>query len=78
MFLFGTRYKKAEERGPLIEPMKVFLPVILQMFQKLMSDPSPESALLQKQLIKITYAFIQVSCCNVWKFSIGTQFFKLS
>jgi len=54
-------YKKAEERGPLIEPMKVFLPVILQMFQKLMSDPSPESALLQKQLIKITYAFIQYS-----------------
>ncbi|XP_078483140.1 importin-7 isoform X1 [Ciona intestinalis] len=54
-------FKKPDARGPVIEAMKLLLPVMLQLFRKLMEDPSASSALLQKQLLKILYALIQYS-----------------
>ncbi|CAK8692133.1 unnamed protein product [Clavelina lepadiformis] len=54
-------FKKVNDRGPLIAAMKIFLPVMLQLFQRFMEDHSAASALLQKQLLKILYALIQYS-----------------
>ena len=41
--------------------MKVFLPVILQTFKQFVNDSSAASALIQKQLLKILYALVQVT-----------------
>lgn len=57
------RFKKVEERGPLIEAMKVFLPAMLNSFKRSVEDNSAVSALLQKQLLKILYALVQVEIC---------------
>ena len=40
--------------------MKLFLPAVMELFQKLIDDNSAVSALLQKQLLKILYALVQV------------------
>ena len=55
------RYKKPESRKPVNETMKHLTPGLLQMFSKLMQDDSNPSFLMQKQLVKIFYAFMQVS-----------------
>ncbi|XP_020831463.1 importin-8 isoform X2 [Phascolarctos cinereus] len=54
-----VRYKKSEEREPLIAAMQVFLPRIQQQIIQLLPDPSHYSVLLQKQILKIFYALVQ-------------------
>ncbi|KAL7992168.1 hypothetical protein Chor_016424 [Crotalus horridus] len=53
------RYKKPEERTPLIAAMQHFLPVLKDRFIQLLSDPSDQSVLIQKQIFKIFYALVQ-------------------
>ncbi|XP_028613425.1 importin-8 isoform X2 [Grammomys surdaster] len=52
-------YKKAEEREPLLAAMQIFLPRIQQQILQLLPDASHYSVLLQKQILKIFYAFVQ-------------------
>ncbi|XP_054298444.1 importin-8 isoform X3 [Pongo pygmaeus] len=54
-----VRYKKAEEREPLIIAMQIFLPRIQQQIVQLLPDSSYYSVLLQKQILKIFYALVQ-------------------
>uniref|UniRef100_A0A8D2LD12 Importin 8 n=1 Tax=Varanus komodoensis TaxID=61221 RepID=A0A8D2LD12_VARKO len=54
-----VRYKKAEERDPLIAAMQIFLPRIQQQMIHLHPDNSHYSVLLQKQILKIFYALVQ-------------------
>uniref|UniRef100_A0A4W3JB10 Importin 7 n=1 Tax=Callorhinchus milii TaxID=7868 RepID=A0A4W3JB10_CALMI len=53
------RYKKPEERSPLIAAMQHFLPMMKDRFVQLFSDPSDHSVLIQKQIFKIFYALVQ-------------------
>lgn len=59
--LCSCRYKKAEEREPLIAAMQIFLPRIQHQIMQLLPDSSHYSVLLQKQILKIFYALVQVS-----------------
>ncbi|XP_046751252.1 importin-7 [Diprion similis] len=54
-------YKKAEERGPLNEAMNLLFPMIYQLILRLLPDPSEQSVLLQKQILKIYFALTQYS-----------------
>lgn len=54
------RYKRSEERKVLDEAMKLLLPMCYQRCTQLLTDLSEASNLLQKQILKIYYAFIQV------------------
>ncbi|KAF4022680.1 hypothetical protein G4228_014804 [Cervus hanglu yarkandensis] len=54
-----VRYKKAEEREPLIAAMQIFLPRIQQQIMQLLPDSSHYSVLIQKQILKIFYALVQ-------------------
>ncbi|XP_043287357.1 importin-7 [Venturia canescens] len=54
-------YKKAEERGPLNEAMNLLFPMIYQLILRLLPDPSEQSVLLQKQILKIFFAITQYS-----------------
>lgn len=55
------RYKKAEDRGPLNEAMNLLFPMIHQLILRLLPDPSEQSVLLQKQILKIFFALTQYS-----------------
>lgn len=55
-----TRYKKAEERGPLNEAMNLLFPMIYQLILRLLPESSEQSVLLQKQILKIFFALTQV------------------
>lgn len=59
-FVLITRYKKAEERGPLNEAMNLLFPMIYQLILRLLPDSSEQSVLLQKQILKIFFALTQV------------------
>lgn len=59
------RYKKPEERSPLVAAMQHFLPVLKDRFIQLLSDQSDQSVLIQKQIFKIFYALVQVLFCFV-------------
>ncbi|XP_033846015.1 importin-7 [Periophthalmus magnuspinnatus] len=52
-------YKKPEERQPLIGAMDVFMPMLKNNFIRLLPNPSSESVLIQKQILKILYALFQ-------------------
>uniref|UniRef100_A0AAY4EAR1 Importin N-terminal domain-containing protein n=1 Tax=Denticeps clupeoides TaxID=299321 RepID=A0AAY4EAR1_9TELE len=52
-------YKKPEERQPLVAAMQIFMPMLKQRFIQLLSDPSSDSVLVQKQIFKILYALFQ-------------------
>ncbi|CAG2170636.1 unnamed protein product [Oppiella nova] len=54
-------YKNNEDRTPLLEALKLLAPLMYQLFVNLMPDPSEQSVLLQKQILKIFYALIQYS-----------------
>jgi hypothetical protein len=54
------RYKRSEERKILDTAMAHMLPLCYQRCAQLLPDPSEASNLLQKQVLKIYYAFIQV------------------
>lgn len=54
------RYKKPDERSPLVAAMQIFMPMLKDRFIQLLPDPSSESVLVQKQIFKILYALFQV------------------
>uniref|UniRef100_A0A672J095 Importin N-terminal domain-containing protein n=1 Tax=Salarias fasciatus TaxID=181472 RepID=A0A672J095_SALFA len=53
------RYKKPEERQPLVAAMHIFMPMLKERFIQLLPDSSSESVLIQKQIFKILYALFQ-------------------
>jgi len=55
------RYKKAEERSSLNDAMVLLLPLIHQMCSSLLTDQSEMSVTIQKHILKIFFALIQVS-----------------
>lgn len=52
-------YKKPTERTPLVEAMNLLLPLIYNLIINLLNEPSDQSLLLQKQILKIYYALTQ-------------------
>lgn len=64
-----TRYKKAEERGPLNEAMNLVFPMIYQLILRLLPDSSEQSVLLQKQILKIFFALTQVYKDYTYKYA---------
>lgn len=54
-------YSKAEERVHLIGAMQLLLPIVHRLVITLFPDPSDQSLLLQKQIMKIFFALIQYS-----------------
>ncbi|CAG2214732.1 IPO7 [Mytilus edulis] len=52
-------YKRPDERKILDDAMGIMLPLIYQRISFMMQDQSEASVLLQKQILKIYYAFIQ-------------------
>lgn len=56
------RYKNADERKPLLAAMKIFLPRIQQLITQLLADGTIFSVLIQKQILKIFHALVQVCC----------------
>lgn len=55
------RFKKPEERQVLHSIMQVLLPQLYARFMSAMEDPSQLSLEIQKQILKIFFALIQVS-----------------
>uniref|UniRef100_A0A8C5CPN7 Importin 7 n=1 Tax=Gadus morhua TaxID=8049 RepID=A0A8C5CPN7_GADMO len=53
------RYKKPDERQPLVAAMHIFMPMLKDRFIQLLPDPSSDSVLVQKQIFKIIYALFQ-------------------
>lgn len=60
LFIHSFRYKKQEERGPLNEAMQLLFPMMYSLCVRLLPDPSEQSVLLQKQILKIFFALTQV------------------
>ena len=54
-------YKSGADRKPLDESMNLFLPLLYQRLAGMVRDNSEPSIILQKQILKIFYAFIQYS-----------------
>ncbi|XP_037551691.1 importin-8 [Nematolebias whitei] len=54
-------YRKADEREPMLAAMHIFLPRIQQLISQLLVDVTIFSVLIQKQILKIFYAFVQYS-----------------
>ncbi|XP_027899464.1 importin-8 isoform X5 [Xiphophorus couchianus] len=57
----SIRYRKADEREPLLAAMQIFLPRIQQLISQLLSDATIFSVLIQKQVLKIFHALVQYS-----------------
>ncbi|XP_017158201.1 importin-8 isoform X6 [Poecilia reticulata] len=57
----SIRYRKADEREPLLAVMQIFLPRIQQLIGQLLSDATIFSVLIQKQVLKIFHALVQYS-----------------
>lgn len=55
-----NRYKKPEERQPLVAAMHIFMPMLKDRFIQLLPDHTIDSVLVQKQIFKILYALFQV------------------
>lgn len=53
------RYKKAEERIPLNEAMNLLFPMMYQLCVQLLPNPSEESVLLQKLILKTYFVLTQ-------------------
>uniref|UniRef100_A0A3Q4GXI7 Importin 8 n=1 Tax=Neolamprologus brichardi TaxID=32507 RepID=A0A3Q4GXI7_NEOBR len=53
-------YRKADEREPLLAAMQIFLPRIQQLISQLLVDATIFSVLIQKQILKIFHALVQV------------------
>lgn len=60
LLLICRRYKKPDERQPLIAAMQIFMPMLKDRFIQLLQDSSSDSVLVQKQIFKILYALFQV------------------
>lgn len=52
-------YRTSDERGPLDDAMNALLPLLYQRCGQLLADPSDLSIQLQKQILKIFFAFTQ-------------------
>ncbi|KXJ70625.1 importin-7 [Aedes albopictus] len=52
-------YKKSVERAPLTEAMNLLLPQMYNLMMNLINDPSEQSVLMQKLILKIFYALTQ-------------------
>lgn len=52
-------YKTGEDRVPMDEAMQLLLPLMKQRLVELLPDDSDASLLIQKQILKIFYAFLQ-------------------
>lgn len=61
-----NRYKKPEERQPLVAAMHIFMPMLKDRFIQLLPDHSSDSVLVQKQIFKILYALFQVMDAHNW------------
>lgn len=59
--LISFRFKKPEERQVLHNIMQVLLPQLYQRFTSIIEDSSQMSVEIQKQILKIYFALIQVS-----------------
>lgn len=57
------RYRKADEREPLLAAMQIFLLRIQQLISQLLADSTIFSVLIQKQILKIFHALVQVCLC---------------
>uniref|UniRef100_A0A4W6EVS1 Importin 8 n=1 Tax=Lates calcarifer TaxID=8187 RepID=A0A4W6EVS1_LATCA len=57
----SIRYRKADEREPLLAAMQIFLPRIQQLISQLLVDATIFSVLIQKQILKIFHALVQYS-----------------
>uniref|UniRef100_A0A4W4EBH1 Importin N-terminal domain-containing protein n=1 Tax=Electrophorus electricus TaxID=8005 RepID=A0A4W4EBH1_ELEEL len=57
----SIRFRKAEERAPLLAAMQLFLPRIQQLLSQLLPDATVFSVLIQKQILKIFHALVQYS-----------------
>uniref|UniRef100_A0A3P9LH11 Importin 8 n=1 Tax=Oryzias latipes TaxID=8090 RepID=A0A3P9LH11_ORYLA len=57
----SIRYRKAEERQPLLAAMQIFLPRIQQLISQLLVDSTIFSVLVQKQILKVFHALVQYS-----------------
>lgn len=57
------RYRKADEREPLLAAMQIFLLRIQQLISQLLADSTIFSVLIQKQILKIFHALVQVGMC---------------
>lgn len=57
-------HEKADKRASLDEAMKILLPMIYDLMEILMrtAEQTDECVLLQKNILKVFYALIQVSC----------------
>lgn len=64
------RYRKADEREPLLAAMHIFLPRIQQLITQLLADSSIFSVLIQKQILKIFHALIQVEMEQLSPFTV--------
>jgi len=73
-----------EDRSPMDDVMTVILPLLLQRFMQLFThNDSDQSALIQKQILKIFHAYTQVcvfvllkKISNIYKFRLAS--FKFS
>ncbi|MEQ2175353.1 hypothetical protein GOODEAATRI_017174, partial [Goodea atripinnis] len=66
-------YRKADEREPLLAAMQIFLPRIQQLISQLLADATIFSVLIQKQVIKIFHALVQVGlndCPNLFTLEV--------
>uniref|UniRef100_A0A3P8UY59 Importin 8 n=1 Tax=Cynoglossus semilaevis TaxID=244447 RepID=A0A3P8UY59_CYNSE len=57
----SIRYRKVDEREPLLAAMQIFLPRIQQLISQLLADATIFSVLIQKQILKIFHALVQYS-----------------
>uniref|UniRef100_A0A8C9YZ38 Importin 8 n=1 Tax=Sander lucioperca TaxID=283035 RepID=A0A8C9YZ38_SANLU len=57
----SIRYRKADEREPLLAAMQIFMPKIQQLISQLLPDATIFSVLIQKQILKIFHALVQYS-----------------
>lgn len=52
-------YKTGDDRAPLGQVMKVLLPILHQRMMDVLPDESNDSLQIQRQILKIMYAFVQ-------------------
>ena len=61
------RFKREEERKPVLELMKIFLPILQNRCTSLVKDDSPEASVLVAKVFKIFRGLIQVSEFRYWR-----------
>ncbi|OQR68292.1 importin-7-like [Tropilaelaps mercedesae] len=54
-------YKNKEDRAPLLQAMKLILPILQELTMKALPDESEPAVLVQKQCLKVFHALVQFS-----------------